>query len=435
MKLTQRRIELLECPEGKKDALVFDDEQRGLGVRVTASGAKNYLAQYALAGAKRRVPLGSCDAISLAAAREATKAIMGDVAKGRDPAAERKEAARQPSSQASTLEALFEQWRALKLADRRERYATEAVRAIKHAFPKHLRAPASGLDRAVVIRVLDALAMDGKTAMASRTAAYGRACYQWAIKRGSLSVNPFMGLSLGAAVKREHILTNDELHSIWRATAGPGPFNAIVRMLILTGQRRGEVAGMTWAELAPDLSTWTIPGVRTKNGGAHLVPLSPQAQAILSVCPQFDESGLVFPGLRGPFNGFGKAKVTLDKASGVKDWRLHDLRRTVATGLQRLGVRLEVTEAVLNHVSGSRAGIVGVYQRHHWADEKRTALAAWGAHVAAIVEGREAEGNVTPIPRAGVLYEPGLDANPAREVLSRIALASGRERTPEGEGR
>ena len=97
------------------------------------------------------------------------------------------------------------------------------------------------------------------------------------------------------------------------------------------------------------------PRSRTKNGGAHLVPLSPQAQAILSVCPQFDESVLVFPGLRGPFNGFGKAKVTLDKASGVKDWRLHDLRRTAATGLQKLGVRLEVTEAILNHVSGSRA--------------------------------------------------------------------------------
>ena len=98
--------------------------------------------------------------------------------------------------------------------------------------------------------------------------------------------------------------------------------------------------------------------------------------------------------LRGRFNGFSKAKAALDEASGVKDWRLHDLRRTLATGLQKLGVRLEVTEAVLNHVSGSRAGIVGVYQRHEWAEEKRAALNAWGAHVAAIVEGRVHEGNV-----------------------------------------
>ena len=401
MRFTTRRIEDLVCPAGRKDTLEFDDEQRGLGVRVTERArkgsllGKSYLAQYSIGGIKRRVPLGSCSAISLAAAREAVRAILGDVAKGRDPAAERKAAARQASSQALTLEALLEQWRALKLADRRERYAAEAVRALKHAFPKHLRAPAEDLDRAAVIRVLDALAMDGKPAMARATAAYGRSCYGWAVKRGSLSVNPFLGLSLAADVKRERVLTDDELRSIWRATAGPGPFNAIVHMLILTGQRRGEVAGMTWDELAPDLSAWTIPGVRTKNGVAHIVPLSPQAQAILRVCPQLADSDLVFPGLRGPFAGFDKAKTALDEAIGVKDWRLHDLRRTVATGLQRLGVRLEVTEAILNHVSGSRAGIVGVYQRHDWAEEKRAALNAWGEHVDAIVEGREATGKVT----------------------------------------
>ena len=323
MRFPARRIEDLVCPAGRKDILKFDDEQRGLGVRVTELArkgsllGKSYLAQYSIGGIKRRVPLGSCAAISLAAAREAVRTILGEVAKGRDPAAERKEAARQASSQALTLEALLKQWRALKLADRRERYATEAVRAIKHAFPKHLRAPASGLDRAVVIRVLDALAMDGKTAMASRTAAYGRSCCQWAVKRGSLSANPFMGLSLAADVKRERVLTNDELRSIWLATAGSGPFNVIVHMLVLSGQRRGEVAGMAWDELAPDLSTWTIPGIRTKNRVAHIVPLSPQARALLRVC-QLDRRRSSFPGLRGPFAGFDKAKAGLDRASGVR---------------------------------------------------------------------------------------------------------------------
>jgi integrase len=365
------------------------------------SRGKAFLAQYRHAREKRRIPLGSCSAISLASARDAVRSILGDVAKGRDPAAERKAAAlevlRKAADEALTLEVLTGQWRTLRLADKRERYATEAVRAIRYAFRDQLRAPAADLARHTVLRVLDNLGKDGKTAMASRTAAYGRTCYQWAVKRGSLAVNPFMGLSLAAAVKRERVLTDDELAAVWKAAAGPGPFNAIVRMLILTGQRRGEVAGMTWDELAP--STWTIPGVRTKNGVAHFVPLSPQAQAILRVCPQLDDSALVFPGLRGPFNGFGKAKGALDRAGGVNDWRLHDLRRTVATGLQRLGVRLEVTEAVLNHVSGSRGGIVGVYQRHDWADEKRAALNAWGEHVDAIVEGREAIGKVTAFRR------------------------------------
>jgi Arm DNA-binding domain len=226
LKFTTRRIEDLVCPADKKDALEFDN---GLGVRVTQRArkgsllGKSYLAQYSIGGIKRRVPLGSCAAISLAAAREAVRTILGDVAKGRDPAAERKEAARQASSRASTLEALLEQWRALKLSRGRERYAAEAVRALKYAFPKHLRAPADDLDRAAVIRVLDNLARDGKTAMARSTASYGRSCYQWAVKRGSLSSNPFLGLSLAADVKRERVLTNEELRAIWLATVGPGP--------------------------------------------------------------------------------------------------------------------------------------------------------------------------------------------------------------------
>ena len=411
MKLTQRRIEDLECPAGRRDKMVFDDEQTGLGVRVTAGAdkgslaKKSFLAQYRHAGQKRRVPLGSCSAISLASARDAVRTILGDVAKGRDPAGERKEAAREAKRKAAhealTLGALLEQWEALRLADKRERYAAEAVRAVRVAFEKRLPLPAADLDRAAVVRVLDALAKDGKAAMASRTAAYGRACYQWAIRRGSLETNPFANLPLTPIAKRERVLTDAELAAVWKATDDPAPFNAIVRMLMLTGQRREEVTAMTWEEIASDLSTWTVPASRAKNGAAHIVPLSPQAQAILRAAPRVRGTDLVFPGRNGPFNGFSKAKEALDKVCGVRGWRLHDLRRTMATGLQRLGVRLEVTEAVLNHVAGSRAGIIGVYQRHTWADEKQAALNAWGAHVAAIVEGSEVEDNVTPLRSVG----------------------------------
>jgi integrase len=178
-----------------------------------------------------------------------------------------------------------------------------------------------------------------------------------------------------------------------------GPLNAIVRFLILSGQRREEVAGMKWTELSDDFSTWTIPASRAKNGATHIVPLSDQAREQLRSLPQFNE--LVFPGLRGAFNGWSKAKAALDAKSGVTNWRLHDLRRTMATGVQRLGVRLEVTEQVLNHVSGSRAGIVGVYQRHDFALEKRAALQAWGEQVIAIVEGHVAANNVVTLPQRG----------------------------------
>jgi len=413
VKLTQRRIDDIECPAGKKDALVFDDEQRGLGVRVTKGGGKTYLAQYTLAGSKRRIPLGSCSAISLAAAREAVQAILGDVAKGRDPAAERKQTAREAKEKAEadalTLGALIDKWEAGHLADRRPGYAIEATRALRFAFKKHLTKPATDLTPKVVRSTLNAIADDGKKATARLTGAYGRACYGWAISKDLLAENPFAGIKLGAVASRERVLSDNELKTIWVATTGPGAYNAIVRMSILTGQRREEVAGMTWDEIASDLSTWTIPANRAKNGLAHIVPLSLPAQAIIKSAHRMssddanesddNEREFVFQGRAGAFNGFSKAKIALDKDSGVKDWRLHDLRRTMATGLQRLGVRLEVTEAILNHVSGSRAGIVGIYQRHEWADEKRAALNAWGDHVEAIVEGRERQDNVTPMRR------------------------------------
>lgn len=389
MKLTLTRIDGLKCPPGKRDMLVFDDEQRGLGVRVTAGGGKTYLAQYTADGRKHRIPLGSCDALSLAKAREAVRSIAGDVAKGIDPAGERR---RKAAHKGFTVSALLGDWQTLHLAGKRPRYAREAVRALRNAFAPYLDMPAADLGRAIIVKTLDALSRKGSAAMAARTAAYGKAAYGWAVKRGTLTVNPFVNLPLAPATRRDRVLSDDELVALWRATGGRGAFNGILRMLILSGQRLAEVGGMAWTEISGDRSTWTIPASRAKNGASHIVPLSRQAQDMLFAMPRFGE--LVFPGLRGVFSGWGKAKATLDVRAGVADWRLHDLRRTTATGLQRLGVRLEVTEAILNHISGSRAGIVGIYQRHDWNAEKRAALDAWGEHVLAIVEGRPVASNV-----------------------------------------
>ena len=404
MKLTQVRIEGLKCPPEKRDVLVFDDEQRGLGVRVTASGSKTFLAQYAFHGQKRRIPLGSCSGVSLAKARDAVRAIMGDVAKGIDPAAERKKAAAEArvkaAHEALTLSALLSDWQALHLASKRPRYASEAVRAVRNAFPRYLDLPAADLDRAIAVKTLDAMARKGSASMAARTAAYGKAAYGWAVKRGAVSVNPFLNLPVAPTPRRERVLFDDELAALWRATDGAGPFNGIMRLLLLTGQRREEVAGMTWTELSNDLSTWTIPANRAKNAATHIVPLSAPAQELLRGVHRFGE--LVFPGLRGAFNGWSKAKTALDAKSGVTNWRLHDLRRTAATGLQRLGVRLEVTEQVLNHVSGSRAGIVGVYQRHDFASEKRAALEAWGEHALAIINGLRGHGQRNHTDKTGL---------------------------------
>jgi integrase len=223
-----------------------------------------------------------------------------------------------------------------------------------------------------------------------------------------VSVNPFSDLPVAKSVaKRERVLSDTEIAEIWRAAGdAASPYGTIIRLLILTGQRRGEVAGMTWGEISEELATWTLPGVRTKNGEPHTVPLSARARDIVRTflpdgMDRPASGGIVLPGALGtPFAGWSKAKQALDtaiidaraKAAGAAGtipsplipWNVHDLRRTVATGLQRLGVRLEVTEAVLNHISGSRGGIAGVYQRHDWAAEKRAALDSWAAHVLAV---------------------------------------------------
>jgi len=326
---------------------------------------------------------------------QAVCTIMGQVANGMDPAAERRKAAVVVHKKSYRLSDLLEDWSSLHLAGRSDRYAVDALLTLRRVFESHLGMAAADLDRAAVVRAVDALVRKGRSAMARQVAAYGRAAYGWGVKRGSVATNPFITLPLPPAASRDRVLTDSELVAIWQATDGAGAFNSIVRILLLTGQRLNEVAAMTWTELSDDLSTWTIPASRTKNDKINMVPASEPAQKILRATPQ--SGAFVFPGYRGPFRGFARAKAALDASSGVTEWRLHDLRRTAATGLQRLGVRLETTESILNHVSGSRSGIVGVYQRHDFAAEKRTALDAWAEHVAAIVEGRAATSNVTEL--------------------------------------
>jgi integrase len=221
------------------------------------------------------------------------------------------------------------------------------------------------------------------------------------------------------------VLTNEELRLAWHAAEGLGyPFGPLVRLLLLTGQRREEVAGLRWQELNRGAAAWTLPRERAKNCKSHLVPLSQPAIGLLdgiARSAKWPRTGFVFTTTGAtPVSGYSRAKRRLDEAmidllneedqdaeeevSAVPPWRLHDLRRTVATGLQRLGIRFEVTEAVLNHVSGVRSGVAGVYQRHDWAEEKRDALEKWAAAVERIVEvngnaNAQVDSNITPLPR------------------------------------
>jgi integrase len=169
------------------------------------------------------------------------------------------------------------------------------------------------------------------------------------------------------------------LAKVWNAAKAPN-FGAATRLLILTGARREEITKLRWSEIDGD--TIKLEGDRTKKGAPHIIPLCAAALAVLDGVPHIAGSDFVFTASGSkPIKGWPRHKVQLDAESGVADWVIHDLRRTVATGLQKLGVTLQVVESVLGHVSGSRSGVVGIYQRHDFADEKRAALDAWGAHV------------------------------------------------------
>ena len=201
-----------------------------------------------------------------------------------------------------------------------------------------------------------------------------RTFLRWCVKRRYIEHSPIEGMDSPARlISRERVLSDDELRLVWQA-AGNSAFGSIVKLLILTGQRRSEIAGLRSDWLSDD--GCTIPGNYTKNKRVHSFPMGALSGAVLSpIYPS--QAGLLFSA-RGqsssPFNGWSKAKAQLDKQANIEPWTLHDLRRTYATNLQRHGVRLEVIEALLNHVSGTRAGIVGVYNRHRYEPEMREAV-------------------------------------------------------------
>ena len=226
---------------------------------------------------------------------------------------------------------------------------------------------------------------------------------RWAISRGIIDRSPCEGVTAPSLeTRRDRVLSDAEIRMAWAAFDSVGwPFGPIAKLLLLTGARRDEVAGMRWDEIDLASRVWSLPKGRVKNKRDHVIPLSDAALRIIDSLPHMGESGFIFTTtLRSPVSGFSRAKSAIDKAivEGMKaqvndretikapeHWTLHDLRRTLATNLQKVGVKLEVTEAVLNHISGSRAGIVGVYQRHAYADEKRVALDAWANRLAEIV--------------------------------------------------
>jgi integrase len=271
---------------------------------------------------------------------------------------------------------------------------------LRYAFPKDWTRPASALTKARIVTIQDALTKDGKHASASRLAAYGRAAYAWAVKRGTLEANPFQGLPTGAAaVARDRLLTDEEIGGIWNAAcAMPEPAGPFVRLALLTLARREEVAGIRWSEISADLSVWTIPAQRMKRGQAHSVVLADAARDALGAVTRIDGQDVVFTTTgKTPISGFSKIKTKLDKLSGVTGWVLHDFRRAGPSTLARLGFSSIVADKLLAHQPSALSSVARTYQQHDFSAEKKVALEAWAAHVLRCASGALEAGNVADL--------------------------------------
>lgn len=431
-----------DCHPGAKPVYLWDTKDTGFGLLVLPSGVKSYIYQYRLggkAGKTRRYTIGRHGDWTPDKARKRAQELKAQVVRGIDPIdAERESHAERQQAQRAKVEAerllkelafsaYVEDFISKALAtgkrDRTRDLYAQALRS--HAVPVLKQKPLPQIRKADVNRVLDKIPAK-QPAVRRNVFAVMRILMNWAVDRGDIEASPMATMKAPvAADSRERVLSDEELALALRAADTLGaPFGPLYRLLFSTGQRREECAAAEWKEFDRAAATWTLPADRTKNGEAHIVPLAPALVTALDRLagqdsaddPKWPRRGYLFSTDRGKeyVKGYSRAKTRLDAAMlklakedaiaagessdnvTLEPWRVHDARRTLATGFQRLGIRFEVTEAVLNHVSGaSRSGIAAVYQRHTWADEKRAALIAWAEFLDRLTRPPEAD-NVVP---------------------------------------
>ena len=393
--ITIRTIEAVTA-HAERDIYTWDNSLRGFGLRVTPKGVKSYVLQYRVnGGPARRTTIGIHGSpwTTQTARKEAERLLML-VRQGVDPVEESRAARRR--EKVLNFSAYCDQFVELYLQSNWADTWPEQQRIIENVLkPRWGRKPLTALKRPDMVKLMD----DYANRPGSRKVIHSllRKLFNWAVDREDIQISPLTGMKAPKACpSRRRVLGQEELICLWQATGQTSwPWGPFVRLLLLTMQRRQEVAEMNWSEIDLDTRIWTLPAERAKNDEAHIIPLNDMAIAELkTLFPQ--EHGLVFSTTgTTPISGYSRAKRILDermlkvmqqrqKERGgdpesvkIGEWRLHDLRRTGATNLQALGIPIEVTEAVLNHISGTRAGIAGIYNRYKYEPEKRAALEAW----------------------------------------------------------
>ena len=404
--LTPKGVEAAK-PDPDKRREMADPALSGLYLVIQPSGAKSWALRYRFGGKPAKLTLGRWPLMGLAEARAAASEAIDKIERGKNPAIEKKE------TKAAKLEAQLSERDKIKTLveqfGKRHLSTLKSGETVKRELHRHVVAVWGERDirdiaKRDVIDLLDGIADSGRVVTANRVRAYLGKFLNWAVERDILPMSPATGVKpVAKETSRDRVLTDDEIRWLWAACEELGqPWGPLGQILLLTGQRLNEVAQITEGEIQGDL--WHLPADRTKNGRAHDVPLSDAVQAVLGAVERIEgKPGFIFTTTgTTPVSGFFKARTHLAEAMErlaaeergeaveIPRWTFHDLRRTAATGMARLSIPVRVTEAVLNHVSGTGGGIVAVYQRHDYADEKRHALASWARFVLTLVEGKAA---------------------------------------------
>ncbi len=386
-------------PSGRAE--FFDTHTEGLGLRVGIRAKTYFVMPRVLRQGQwrqERISLGRVGEITLAEARELAKKTLAIAAKGEIPAEvgkERKEALVRDSIH--TFGKVRDDFLPLYRVRRNGKPflpsaatmegMTVALRTLKEWEDR----PIASITQAEIQAWHDGYLAQGKEGAANGYLGHLRAVFRWAKQRGIITVDPAAAITAGGAHHaRDRVLTYDELVAIWKATSTDHPFHAIVRLLILTGQRREEVGGMDWSEVDLEAGLWSLPAARAKNRRQHVIPLSAPAVAILKARPT--RTGLVFGNRRGkPYSAWSVPLDRLRDELGLPYWRLHDCRRSLVTHMSEdLHTPPHIVESIVNHISGFRAGVAGVYNKALYLDERRRALDAWADYVLAKVkEGKQ----------------------------------------------
>ncbi len=376
----------------------------GLYLVVQPSGAKSWALRYRFAGKPAKLTLGRWPVMGVADARAVATAALEEVEHGRNPSVTKKAAkADQREAQLTERDKIKT---LIELFDKRHLSKLRSGAAVRRMLDQHVVEAWGDRDiheisKRDVIDLLDKIADSGRKTTANRIRAYTGKFFNWCVERDIIVSNPAASVKpVEKEVARDRVLSDDEIRWFWQACDKAGyPWGPFGKLSLLTGQRRQEIAAIPYSEIEGDL--WRLPADRVKNGRAHDVPLSTVALAVLASVPRIAGSAYVFTTTGStPISGFAKGLARLKEKMAeaaekerkepveIPHFTFHDLRRTAATGLARLAIPVRVTEAVLNHVSGTAAGIVSVYQRHDYADEKRQALEAWSRFVTELVQGK-----------------------------------------------